>query len=57
MITEKLMPNEIARRLGHSDVALTLNIYTHTNKEQEKRVIKTLNSIRFNFWTFLFRKY
>ena len=44
------MINEISRRLGHSDVSITLNTYVHTNKEQEKRVINTLNSLRLNNW-------
>ena len=40
--------NEISRRLGHSDVSTTLNVYTHTDLIQEKRVSTTLNSLRFN---------
>ena len=40
--------NEISRRLGHSDVSTTLNVYTHTDLTQEKRVTTTLNSLRFN---------
>lgn len=47
MLVEKnIMIKEISRRLGHSNTNITLNTYTHTNKEQEKKVIKTLNSIR-----------
>ena len=42
--------NEISRRLGHSRVSTTLNVYTHTNLVQEKKVINTLNSLRFNFF-------
>ena len=40
--------NEISRRLGHSNPSITLNIYTHTDLNQEKRVLTTLNSLRFN---------
>ena len=40
--------NEISRRLGHSNVSTTLNVYTHTDLIQEKRVSTTLNSLRFN---------
>lgn len=47
-----LLINEISRRLGHSKVSTTLDIYTHTDFNQEKRVVKTLNFLRFN----IFRK-
>ena len=42
--------NEISRRLGHSNPSITLNIYTHTDLTQEKRVSTTLNSLRFNLF-------
>ena len=42
--------NEISRRLGHNKVSTTLDVYTHTDLSQEKRVQSTLNSIRFNFF-------
>lgn len=42
---------EISRRLGHSKVSTTLDIYSHTDLTQEKRVITTLNSVRFNCFT------
>lgn len=45
-----MLINEVSRRLGHSKVSTTLNIYTHTNFEQEKRVQCTLNSLRSNFF-------
>lgn len=47
LVQKKIMINEVSRRLGHSDVTITLNTYTHTDKMQEKRVIKTLNFLRF----------
>lgn len=34
---------EISRRLGHSRTSTTLDIYSHTNLEQEKRVLSKLN--------------
>ena len=45
--------NEISRRLGHSNPSITLNIYTHTDLSQEKRVMSTLNSLRFNLFDIL----
>ena len=53
LLDKRIIINEISRRLGHSHVSTTLNIYTHTNLEQEKRVFRTLNSLRFNFISFL----
>ena len=47
LVEKKLMIKEISRRLGHSNTNITLNIYTHATKEHEKKVIKTLNFIRF----------
>lgn len=40
----------IQTRLGHSNASTTLNIYTHCNLYQEKRVQCTLNRMRFNFF-------
>lgn len=40
--------HEISKRLGHSNVSTTLNVYTHSC--QEKRVINTLNILRFNIF-------
>lgn len=45
-----IIVHEISKRLGHSKTSTTLDIYTHSSLMQEKRVIKTLNSIRFNFF-------
>lgn len=50
LLQNGMLINEVSRRLGHSKVSTTLNIYTHTNDEQEKRVQGTLNSLRFNFF-------
>ena len=43
-----MMINEVSRRLGHSKTSTTLDIYSHTDLTQEKRVYKTLNHLRFN---------
>ncbi len=50
LIHKGIVINEVSRRLGHSKVSTTLNIYTHTNFEQEKIVQCTINSLRFNFF-------
>ena len=41
---------DISKRLGHSRVSTTMDIYTHTSLDQEKRVLDTLNSARYNFF-------
>ena len=51
------MINEVSRRLGHNDVSTTLNIYAHTNLEQEKRVLNTLNSSRNNIFITLYSNF
>lgn len=45
--------HEIANRLGHAKVSTTFDVYTHSYLSQEKRVLKTLNSMRFNFFNVL----
>ena len=45
------MINEVSKRLGHSKTSTTLNVYTHTDLTQEKRVLNTLNSLRFNLFS------
>lgn len=47
LINNGIMLNEVSRRLGHSKTSTTLDIYIHTNLEQEKRIYNILNSIRF----------
>lgn len=54
MLMQKgIMVNEVSRRLGHSKVSTTLDIYSHTDLMQEKRVLDTLNSSRLNLATTL----
>lgn len=48
LLNKKMNINEVSRRLGHSKTSTTLDIYTHTDLEQEKRVLHTLNSARIN---------
>ena len=45
-----ILIHEISKRLGHSKVSTTLDVYTHSSYEHEKRVLSTLNSVRFNFF-------
>ena len=45
------MINEVSKRLGHSKVSTTLDVYSHTDLTQEKRVEHTLNSLRLNCFT------
>ncbi len=51
LLQKGIMINEVSRRLGHSKVSTTLDVYSHTDKKQEKRVLDTLNSIRFNYFS------
>lgn len=46
LLNKKILIHDIAKRLGHSNVSTTLDIYTHSDLRQEKRVMKTLNFIR-----------
>ena len=50
LIQNNMLINEVSRRLGHSKVSTTMDIYTHTDYLQEKRVYNTLNYMRFNFF-------
>lgn len=51
LVKNNIPVTEISRRLGHSKVSTTLDIYSHTDLTQEKRVFDTLNSFRFNCFT------
>lgn len=48
LIQKGIMVNEVSKRLGHSKTSTTLDTYSHTDLTQEKRVLDTLNSVRFN---------
>ena len=45
LINEGINIQEIARRLGHSDVQTTLRVYSHLYPREEERAIKILNNI------------
>lgn len=45
LVNSDLPIKAISERLGHGDVAFTINTYVHTNSEDEKRVIRTLSSL------------
>lgn len=51
LIQKGIMINEVSKRLGHSKTSTTLDTYSHTDLTQEKRVLDTLNSIRFSYFT------
>lgn len=53
LVNNNILINEVSKRLGHSDVSITLNTYVHTDSGHEKRVYNTLNSLRFNFFNSL----
>ena len=43
LLQKGIMVNEVSKRLGHSKTSTTLDIYSHTDLTQEKRVFDTLN--------------
>lgn len=57
LLQNGIIINEISRRLGHSNPSITLNVYTHTDLSQEKRVSTTLNSLRFNLFNTISYKF
>jgi integrase len=42
--------NVVSKRLGHSNLSTTTDVYIHCSLEHEKRVVTTLNSLRNNFF-------
>lgn len=48
LANENIPFTEIKKRLGHSRLSTTTDIYIHEDLTQEKRVINTLNSVRNN---------
>lgn len=48
LLSKNIPITAISSRLGHSDITLTLNTYSHLMPGDEKRVINTLNSLRLN---------
>ena len=49
LINNNIPVNEVSKRLGHSKISTTTDIYVHQDLSQEKRVLRTLNS-RFRFY-------
>lgn len=47
LINEGINIQEIARRLGHSDVNITWKVYSHLYPREEQRAIRVLESIKF----------
>lgn len=45
LANEGINIQEIARRLGHSKVEITWNIYSHLYPHEEERAVKILNKI------------
>ncbi len=37
---------EVARRLGHSNIEMTWNVYSHLYPKEEERALEILNQIR-----------
>ena len=46
LYNKKIKLKLIQERLEHSDISTTMNIYVHTNKEEQKRLIKKINLTR-----------
>lgn len=47
LANEGINIQEVARRLGHSDVNMTWNTYSHLYPREEERALKILNEIKF----------
>lgn len=50
LLNNNILIHEISKRLGHAKVSTTFDVYTHSDLLHEKRVVNTLNSVRFNFF-------
>ena len=46
LVNNNIPINIVADRLGHADINMTYSVYVHKNLENEKRVIKTLQSLQ-----------
>lgn len=45
LLSQGIPITTIAKRLGHSDISMTLNVYSHAIPSDEKRVVNLLNSL------------
>lgn len=50
LVSKKVPIKVVSDRLGHSNIDITLNTYTHLLKKDKKRVLKTLNLTRIIPW-------
>lgn len=48
LANEGINIQEIARRLGHSDIKMTWNTYSHLYPREEERAVSVLNNIKIN---------
>ena len=48
LLSKGLPVTVISKRLGHSDIAMTLNVYSHYIQNDENRVIEVINSLNMN---------
>ncbi|MFR1518891.1 MAG: tyrosine-type recombinase/integrase [Clostridia bacterium] len=48
LVNEGIDIQEIARRLGHSDIQITSNTYAHLYPREEERALNVLNKIVIN---------
>lgn len=47
LLSKGIPVKAIAERVGHKDISMTLNIYAHVLDQDKKRLIKTINFMRF----------
>lgn len=50
LVNKKIPIKVISDRLGHSKTSTTLDVYVHSDETQKKRVLSTLNFVRFNLF-------
>ena len=46
MIVAEIYPLAISRRLGHSTIAITMDIYSHFFNRKKKKMVSILESIQ-----------
>ena len=45
LIAKGAAPKDVQEMLGHSDVNLTLNVYTHSDRESKRKSAKLLDTL------------
>lgn len=48
LISNNIPPTVVSHRLGHSDIAMTLNTYSHMLPDDENKAVCLLNDIKKN---------